>query len=124
MFATSALRPCACSLVTVNAALDTGCTAQTRNLFAPGHDAKLKGMLIKAGASDLQVTVEGAAHDPAKIAGFFGFATLVEAGIARHKAEAKAKVERQVATKAKADAAAKAKVAAAKAKPAKAKVAA
>lgn len=73
----------------------TGCTRTTKRLFAPGHDAKLKGILIRAGVAGEQVIREGEGNngftDPVKWGYSFGFGHMVEAGIklARDKAAAK-----------------------------------
>ncbi len=73
----------------------TGCTRTTKRLFAPGHDAKLKGILIRAGVAGEQVVREGEGNngftDPVKWGYSFGFGHMVEAGIklARDKAAAK-----------------------------------
>jgi hypothetical protein len=82
------LAPCACSLFAAVAAdgtrTTTGCTATTRRTFAPGHDARLKGFLIRAGkAGHLVATPEGTQEFPAKVAERFGFAHMVREGIAR-----------------------------------------
>lgn len=83
--------PCACSLVVAVAAdgttTRTGCTATTRHTFAPGHDARLKGFLIRAGRDGLHVRTVGlgVAHETTavKFAERFGFAHMVRDGIAR-----------------------------------------
>ncbi|MFD7570697.1 hypothetical protein ACFV6U_09240 [Streptomyces sp. NPDC059810] len=67
---------------------ETGCTATTRRLFAPGHDAKLKSALIKWGALGLDIrrTDEGGVATSAeatKHASAFKFAHMVAAGIKR-----------------------------------------
>lgn len=85
------LAPCSCSrFVAIDAAgreTRTGCTATTRRTFAPGHDARLKGFLIRAGRDGLHVREvgRGVAHDqhPAQVAERFGFAQMVRDGIAR-----------------------------------------
>lgn len=83
------LAPCACSLFVAIAAdgatTRTGCTATTRRTFAPGHDARLKGFLIRAGREGLLIrTPEGGADQvPVRVAERFGFAQMVRDGIAR-----------------------------------------
>jgi len=82
------LAPCSCSLFAAVAAdgttTRTGCTATTRRTFAPGHDARLKGFLIRAGkAGHLVATPEGTQEFPAKVADRFGFGYMVREGIAR-----------------------------------------
>ncbi|MEU3599536.1 hypothetical protein ABZ714_12540 [Streptomyces sp. NPDC006798] len=87
---------------------ETGCTAQTKRLFAPGHDAKLKSALIKWGALGLDIrrTDEGGVATSAeavKHASAFKFAHMVAAGIKRaeDKRLAKlAKAEERAAKKA------------------------
>lgn len=89
--------PCSCSLFVAVAAdgttRRTGCTATTRRTFAPGHDARLKGFLIRAGREGLLIrTPEGGADQlPAKVAERFGFAAMVAEGIARPARTRKAK---------------------------------
>lgn len=91
------LAPCSCSLFVAVAAdgttTRTGCTATTRRTFAPGHDARLKGFLIRAGREGLLIrTPEGGADQlPAKVAERFGFAAMVAEGIARPARTRKAK---------------------------------
>lgn len=67
----------------------TKCAATTRRTFAPGHDARLKGFLIKAGRlGHLVRTPEGGDDLTAtKVADRFGFAQMVRDGI--HRAPAK-----------------------------------
>jgi hypothetical protein len=83
--------PCACSLVVTyrdetGEPVGTGCTATTRRTFAPGHDARLKGFLIKAGIADQLVSLgDDVNTDPETLAARFGFAAQVTAGITRGK---------------------------------------
>lgn len=67
--------------------LTTGCGATSRGQFAPGHDAKLKSFLIKAGAQGYDVTrADGAVNTSADAATFardYGFGHLVIAGLAK-----------------------------------------
>lgn len=87
------LAPCACSLFVAVAAdgttTRTGCTATTRRTFAPGHDARLKGFLIRAGRlGHLIRTPEGGADQVSvRVAERFGFAQMVRDGIARTPAK-------------------------------------
>jgi len=69
------------------------CTATTKRTFAPGHDAKLKGFLIRVGrAGHLVHTPEGGTPQfPAKVADRFGFGHMVRDGIARVAPARKAK---------------------------------
>lgn len=96
---------CACSgFKAVDAAgnvvATTGCTGVTKRIFAPGHDARLKGFLIRAGREgNLVRTPEGGSDQvPAKVADRFGFGYMVREGIAR---PAKAKKAKKVAAPAK-----------------------
>ena len=91
MNAKTARHACACSsFVAIDAAnrqTRLTCTATTTRTFAPGHDAKLKGFLIRAGRDGMHVREvgRGVAHDqhPAQIADRFGFGQMVRDGIAR-----------------------------------------
>lgn len=80
---------------------DTGCTSTTRNLFAPGHDAKLKSFLIKheANGNEIRRNEGGVASttDAAGHASRYEFAHMVVAGVAKAQAKAKAKAEREAA---------------------------
>ncbi|MER5680363.1 hypothetical protein ABT248_30115 [Streptomyces sp. NPDC000971] len=93
-------KPCECSsysllvLVHVNADGDkiwqqttTGCAATTKRLFAPGHDAKLKSFLIKAGAGGHQLrrTTQDTVVDrgAARVAVDLGWGEVVREAIAR-----------------------------------------
>lgn len=82
----------------------TGCTAETRRTFAPGHDARLKGFLIRAGVQgDLIRTPEGGADQTAeKVAERFGFGHMVREGIARGAEREFARTLREVAKAGKA----------------------
>ncbi len=94
--------PCQCSMF---ANADTGerleCNKTTARQFAPGHDARLKGFLIKLGAQGVEVTrAEGGLSitgDAAKAAEGYGFAHMVASGIERAHAKAKEKAERAAA---------------------------
>lgn len=113
-------KPCACVAYVAKLAdgteLTTGCTAQTPRNFAPGHDAKLKSLLIKAAIAGVDVTRsngDGVTElSPLHAAEDFGFRAQVEKGVdtqARKDAVKSAKkAERQAAAdKRAADAAAK-----------------
>ncbi len=100
----------------------TGCTATTLREFAPGHDAKLKGLLIRAGVADQEIRIEEgglAITTSAEGAAMrFGFADMVIEGIAKGKekaADRAAKADAKHAAKAAAKHAAKAAREAAKA---------
>jgi hypothetical protein len=67
--------------------LGTGCVQQTARTFAPGHDAKLKALLIRAGheGSGVRRNDGGMASvsDAMHWAEFHGFAHMVKAGMNR-----------------------------------------
>jgi len=69
------------------------CHAETLRTFAPGHDAKLKGFLIRVGAEGGMIrTLGGEVADPITVANLFGFGHMVAAGIKRAMDKAAAKV--------------------------------
>jgi hypothetical protein len=80
------LYPCQCQTFT-NAVTgeNTGCEADTGRVFAPGHDAKLKGLLIRAGVAGQPVLVFGqkGEYTAEKAAAEFGFAAKVLESIAK-----------------------------------------
>jgi len=88
---TTEIRPCQCSNY---ADAETGarlvCNRTTLRDFAPGHDARLKGFLIKVGAQGHKVTVIDFAEDMDAVtaASFYQFAHMVASGIERAKAKA------------------------------------
>ncbi|MFF0395046.1 hypothetical protein ACFYSJ_04530 [Streptomyces sp. NPDC005248] len=90
--------------LTWDAELTTGCTATTKRVFAPGHDAKLKSALIRWGAEGHEVTRDddgvNTSADAETQAKKFIFANMVAAGIKRAQAKAAAKAEREAAKKA------------------------
>ena len=74
----------------------TGCTSGTKKKFAPGHDAKLRSLLVKAGIGGLWVYVKEAdgsvskmAHDAA--AALHGLADHVKSGVEKALAREEAK---------------------------------
>lgn len=91
---TAKIVACACSTVVAfgkdGEERRTGCRATTQRTFAPGHDARLKGFLIRAGADDMTVTFDGSGInlDPVSLANSFGFAYMVADGIAAAKKRA------------------------------------
>lgn len=95
---TSDRHPCACS--TVIAFTENGeprvthCTATTKRIFAPGHDARLKGFLIRAGAEGHEVTFAGSGRKTTaqEMANGFGFGHMVADGIRAAKDRAFAKL--------------------------------
>lgn len=85
----------------------TGCHATTTRDFAPGHDAKLKGYLIRWGAAGYEVAfVDGGVRvgtTATAIAHRYGFGHMVDAGIAKAVAkqqERQAKADAKHARKA------------------------
>lgn len=98
---------CACSTVVAfgenGEERRTNCRATTQRTFAPGHDARLKGFLIRAGADNLTVTFDGSGInlDPVSLANSFGFAHMVADGIAAAKKRVFATALRVVSPKAK-----------------------
>jgi hypothetical protein len=123
--------PCACQFYTGKDKsgndLSTGCNGENVRTFLPGHDAKLKSLLIQVGVAGGQVTKatddEDVLMDPLHAAEEYGFRSLVEQSIdkakvkeearaakAQERADAKAKKEQEkAAAKAKREQAAKAK---------------
>jgi hypothetical protein len=111
--------PCACRFYSGQDAkgttLSTGCTEVTPRTFRPGHDAKLKSLLIQVGAAGNQVTKSNANDpsteeiDPLYAAEEFGFRNLVEKSINSAKAKAEERDAKAQERQAKKDAAAKAK---------------
>ena len=75
----------------------TGCTSTTGNEFSPGHDAKLKSLLIRAGVAGHAVRYGSLTTSADKAAQGFGFAHMVLAGIEKGKAKAAAKADRNAA---------------------------
>lgn len=101
--------PCACSLYTgtdgKGEALSTYCEAVTVRTFGPGHDAKLKSLLIKTAIAgeDVIKIVDGRETEmsPVHAAEEYGFRDLVEKGVETHRSkqakrdEARAETERK-----------------------------
>lgn len=99
-----ALKPCASSLYSYTDAEGVTHTCgtegrETTATFCPGHDAKLKSLLIKAGAAGYEVRkdVEGGflTMSAMEAANEYGFASTVETGIAKAAEKAQAKAERE-----------------------------
>ncbi|MEV5009149.1 hypothetical protein [Streptomyces sp. NPDC055692] len=90
---------CTCSQFATEDGRTTGCMAETKRLFAPGHDAKLKSALIRWGAEGVEVTRTmgsiASSADAATHAAKFAFGHMVKAGIKRVEDKAAAKAERQ-----------------------------
>lgn len=82
----------------------TGCNAKTLRTFAPGHDAKLKGLLIRVGSTGASIAYSQGGlrvdSDAETIAKEYGFETQVIAGIARERARAEAKHAKKLAREA------------------------
>lgn len=82
-----ALAPCACStyFAVVNGSRQgTGCTGTpTARTFAPGHDAKLKGFLIRQAGRDVTCSTTGITQSAIATASLYGFGDMVRAGINR-----------------------------------------
>lgn len=80
------VKACTCSLVVAftedGRELTTGCHATTKRTFAPGHDARLKGFLIRNGAEGNLVRVGDDVNTSAQaVADQFGFGYMVAEGI-------------------------------------------
>lgn len=81
-----AVKPCTCSKVSTRTEtgelVTTGCTQTTKRTFAPGHDARLKGFLIRAGVEGQDVKVgDDAPRTAQEVADQFGFGYMVAEGI-------------------------------------------
>lgn len=114
-FAT-AVRPCACSQVSLIAYdatgnaesaehITTGCDETTKRTFAPGHDARLKGLLIRGAIEGHEAAFSDGgmltSMDPIALAESFGFGWQVKQGLQNGLAKAEAKAARQAAKAAK-----------------------
>lgn len=112
------LKPCTCSLFTAyntesEATYTTGCNKQTTRDFAPGHDARLKGNLIRWEVLGYEIRKGDVTADAVTHASAFGFAHQVAAGLKRSADRVKANAERiakKAAPKPEAKLAEKAKV--------------
>lgn len=99
--------PCACSLYTgqdiKGVALTTGCTAETVRTFGPGHDAKLKSLLIKTAIAGVDVTKKtengSTTMSPVHAAEEYGFRPQVEKGLDTHNGKAVKRDEAAAARK-------------------------
>ncbi|QJD54049.1 hypothetical protein SEA_GALACTICA_102 [Streptomyces phage Galactica] len=100
----TAVKPCTCSLVVAfdnetEEVYTTGCTATTKRQFAPGHDARLKGFLTRAGRENRMVRVGDDVNTSAQaVADQFGFGYMVREGIARKTAKKVAKPQAKKVT--------------------------
>lgn len=83
----------------------TGCTGtETNNLFAPGHDAKLKSFLIRMGVLGHRVTRDNGVRVDTDAIGWaakYGFSTQVIAGIRRAEEKVAARTLREQSAAAK-----------------------
>lgn len=99
---------CTCSLVRIftqdGKLISTGCVATTKRTFAPGHDARLKGYLIRAGIEGhtVRVGASGEERDAQAVADQFGFGYMVAEGIKAGAERAFKKTLREVAKAGKA----------------------
>ena len=88
--------PCVCASFASATGETTECEATTKATFAPGHDAKTKGLLLRAAIAGATVTDTrtNTVRTAAEVAAEFGFATLVADGVALHQAKAADKAKR------------------------------
>jgi hypothetical protein len=93
--AESTIRACACgnyTFVTDDGDVHAQCMAPTKKQFAPGHDARLKGQLIRHGVEGNQVRLaSGELVSPQWVADQFGFGPMVRKGIERRLEKLSAK---------------------------------
>jgi hypothetical protein len=78
--------PCRCGIYVRTDGTRTGCEERTSISFASGHDARLKGFLIIAGADGVKLIDEGRPDgsdplDPMEVATELGWARQVQKGI-------------------------------------------
>lgn len=100
-------KSCACSAYVVRFdngnELATGCSAKTPRNFAPGHDAKLKSILIKAAIAGVDVTKATdngtVTVSPLHAAEDFGFRPQVEKGVETQARKDAVKAEKAAARK-------------------------
>jgi hypothetical protein len=84
---TKAPEPCNCGRYTTTDEngnqVDTDCTYETTRKFGPGHDAKLKSLLIKAAVNRQPVrrVSDGVELEALEVAGEFGFRPQVQKGL-------------------------------------------
>lgn len=84
---------CGCYSVVDAKGVHTSCGKLVKGKFAPGHDAKLKGMLIRAAVAGSDFKTADAkgkvtVRDPKAFAKELGWGALIEKGIAVAKAKA------------------------------------
>lgn len=79
------LVPCACGqsefIKADGSTYHTNCTQDTKRTFAPGHDARLKGFLIRAAVLGQKVRIGTKTLHPMEVANSHGFGYQVQAGI-------------------------------------------
>lgn len=118
---TSAKVPCTCGKFIFADGNDNRtqlpCGGETKRTFAPGHDARLKGALIKAGVAGHTVIWEGQRFEPTQVADKFGFGHMVRAGIELALGKEAEKAEKKAAKLAAKEQPATAEVAAPAAEP-------
>lgn len=109
--ATKTMTPCKCrqyAVETLEGLTGIDCDRETVSNFAPGHDAKLKSLLINAGANGhaiVKTTEEGEQNMSAQdAANEFAFGAHVEKGITKQAERAQAKANREAERLAKRDA--------------------
>lgn len=102
---TTARVACACSLLRIFAEdgtlITTGCVETTRRTFAPGHDARMKGFLIRAGIAGhtVRIGADGETRGAQAVANQFGFGYMVAEGIRKGAEREFRKTLREVAKK-------------------------
>lgn len=103
------LAPCACSSFVAYTENDneftTSCTAQTARTFAPGHDARLKGNLIRWAVLGYEIRVGDVTKSAEGWAESFGFGYMVTAGIRRAADRAATKAAKRIKKATKVEAA-------------------
>ena len=97
---------CTCSIIVAvtedGKTLTTNCQASTKRTFAPGHDARLKGFLIRAGIEGHTIRVGADESRTAQqVADQFGFGYMVAEGIRNGAERAFKKTLREVTKAAK-----------------------
>jgi len=91
---------CQCNAEPVDDQNYRSCGRLTRGRFAPGHDAKLKGALIRCTTAGIQYKVEGQkAQDPQKVAASLGWGKYTDRAL-EIKAEKATKAADKLAAKA------------------------
>ena len=96
------ITPCECSQFTAydidnDVEYRTHCTSQTARTFAPGHDAKLKGNLIRWAVLGYEIRRGDVTKSAEGWAEGFGFGYQVRSGIRRSAERAQAKADKRLA---------------------------